>query len=78
MKNRNNFHEIRDRINLYFDNALSSDDEKDLMKEVSHNPKCNKLFQKEKTFRNFLKNNVTRPSVSPDLIQSIKDRIRVV
>jgi len=76
MKHQTNT-DIRQRINLYFDNALSVEDQQDLLHKVECDNKCSKLFTKEKNFRDYIKNNVKRSSVSPDLIQSIKERIRV-
>lgn len=79
MKNRrNHLNDFRQRVNLYFDNALSEEDQKELMSEVQHDPKCQREFTKEKSFRDFIRNNVKRSSVSPDLIQSIRDKIRIV
>ena len=69
---------LRHQINLYFDNALSQEDQQNLLHQVECDGKCSKMFQKEKSFRDYIKNNVKRSSVSPDLIQSIKDRIKVL
>ena len=78
MREQANSIDLRHQINLFFDNALSPEDQKDLLQKVDCDHKCNKLFTKEKNFRDYIKNNVKRSSVSPDLIQSIKDRIRVL
>ena len=78
MRNQENTRSLRSKINLYFDNALSQEESSTLLERVSSDTKCNKMFNKEKTFRDYIKNNVKRSSVSPDLIQSIKDSIRVV
>ncbi|MBT8190546.1 MAG: hypothetical protein HKN67_03360 [Saprospiraceae bacterium] len=78
MGNLHNVHDIRNQVNLYFDNALGDNEKKELLSRVDNDPRCSKIFKKEKTFREFIKNNVARPSVSTDLIQSIKDRIRVI
>jgi len=69
--------DLRQQINLFFDNALSPEDSKDLLHKVECDQKCCKLFTKEKNFRDYIKSNVKRSSVSPDLIKSIKDRIKV-
>jgi len=37
---------------------------------------CNQMFQSERSLRDYIKNNVAKSSVSPDLIQSIKNNIR--
>jgi len=78
MGNLHNVHDIQNQVNLYFDNALEENEKKELLSKVDQDPRCNKIFNKEKTFREFIKNNVTRPSVSSDFIQSIKDRIRII
>ncbi len=78
MGNLHNVNEIQDQVNLYFDNALGENEKQELLHKVDIDPRCSKIFNKEKNFRNFIKNNVTRPSVSSDFIQLIKDRIRVI
>ena len=78
MRNRENFQDLRQKIDLFFDNALPTKDSEELMSQVDKDPRCGKIFKKEKNFREFIKNNVKRTSVSPDLIQSIRDRIRIV
>lgn len=70
--------EIQKRVTLYFDNALGERERSELLKQVDQDPKCSKLFNKEKTFREFLKDNVRRPEVSSDLIQNIKNKIRFI
>ncbi len=78
MKDFKNISDIRSSVNLYFDNALTQDDRQTLLNKVNSDSKCSKIFAQEKNIRDFIKNNVTRPSVSPDLIQNIKNSIRVV
>ena len=78
MKERNQMHDFHQRVSLYFDNALSEEDQRDLMNLVNNDPRCSKVFNKEKSFREFIKTNVKRPQVSSDFIQAIRDKIRVV
>ena len=78
MRNQENARNLRSKINLYFDNALSQEEQNSLLNQVDSDPRCCKMFNKEKTFRDYIKNNVKRSTVSPDLIQTIKDRIRIV
>ena len=78
MKNPNFIQDFQQRVNLYFDNQLNENDQQTLLNQVSEDPQCDKMFQKEKNFRDFIKNNVKRSSVSPDLIQSIKNKVRIV
>mgnify|MGYP001355622716 CR=1 FL=1 len=68
---------LRQQINLYLDNELPQEDQQHLIHKMESDPRCNKIFNKEKDFRDFVRNNVRRPSVTPDFIQNIKDRIRM-
>ncbi len=68
---------LRQQINLLLDNELPKEDHQNLINRMESDPRCNKIFNKEKDFRDFVKNNVRRPAVSPDFIQNIKDRIRL-
>ncbi|TVR83272.1 MAG: hypothetical protein EA409_03165 [Saprospirales bacterium] len=70
-----NFHQ---KVNMYLDNEMSTEAANSFLREASKDPGYHRVLQKEKSFRNFIKNNVHRPNVTPDFIQSIKDKIRVV
>ncbi|MBT8232166.1 MAG: hypothetical protein HKO66_15900 [Saprospiraceae bacterium] len=78
MGNSNNIQEIQNRVSLFFDNALADKERQELLQQVNLDPRCSKIFNKEKNFREFIKNNVTRPTVSTDLIQNIKNKIRFI
>ena len=78
MPNFENMNEIRASINLYFDNALTTDAQQNLLNKVDSDSTCHKIFNQEKNIREFIKNNVTRPDVSPDFIQNIMNNIKVV
>ena len=71
-----NVHDIRNQVNLFFDNELADTEKQELLQRVETDPKITKIFKQEKTYRDFIKNNVSRPKVSSDFIQTIKDRIR--
>lgn len=75
MDNRDNLLNFQDRVNLYFDNELPKDQESNLMKEVDADPECNRVFNTEKKYRTFVKDNVKRSAASPDLIQMIKNKV---
>ena len=72
-----NHNEIQDRVSLYFDNALADTERKALLLQVDSDPKCSKIFHKEQTYRNFIKDNIKRSTVSSDLIKSIKASINI-
>ena len=78
MANFENMNEIRASINLYFDNALTTDAQQNLLNKVDSDSTCHKIFNQEKNIREFIKNNVTRPEVSPDFIQNIMNNIKIV
>lgn len=77
MRERENYKSFRQKIDMYLDNALSTTDEKDFVDRVNEDPACSRLLASERSFRDMIKNNIRRPNVSPNLIQSIKDKIRV-
>ena len=78
MKTPVNLIDFTERVNLYLDNEMDPDDEKNLMKEMDENPSYKTVMDDEREFRQFIKNKVQRSSVSPDLIKTIKEKIRVV
>ena len=78
MPNFENMNEIRASINLYFDNALTTDAQQNLLNKVDSDSTCHKIFNQEKNIREFIKNNVTRPDVSPDFIQNIMNNINFI
>ena len=73
----NDLQDFRKQVDLYLDRALNSEDEKQLLDRVHHDPSCGKVLSKEQNFRNFIKSNVRRSEVTPDFIQAIKNRIQV-
>jgi hypothetical protein len=77
MKNGDHFQEIRRQVDMFFDHALSLEDEKTLLERVRQDPAYHQVFSHEKSMREHLKNRVLRPGVTPDFIQSIKDHIRM-
>lgn len=77
MKNGDHLQEIRRQVDMFFDHALSLEDEKHLMEQVRQDPMYQQVFSHEKAIREHLKSKVHRPGVTPDFIQSIKDHIRM-
>ena len=75
MQSLDRFKKIKENVSLYFDNALSKEDEETLMKNVDSDPDCCQIFNKERSAREFLKNNVRRSSVSSDLMDTIKKNL---
>jgi hypothetical protein len=77
-RHANSYNEIRKEVDMYFDNELTPTAQESFLKRVNLDPDYSRAFDREKNFRNFIKTNVRRPSVSPDFIQNIKNKIRIV
>ena len=77
MGNQQNYHELVRKVNMYLDNELSKEAERSLLIEIRRNPLYDEVLSKEKSFREFLKSKVHRRKVAPNIIQSIKDKIRL-
>lgn len=63
------------QVNLYLDNRLNEESSKHLMDAVQMDDECQKVFNKEKTFRDFVKRNAKRPCASEELINAIKNKL---
>lgn len=68
---------MKQEVGLFFDRGLSHNHQKDVLKKVETDPMYRAAFNREKNVRELLKNSVQRPTVSPDLIKSIKSKIRL-
>ncbi len=68
---------FNDEIGNYLDHNLSQDAEKAFLSKVSQNPHLKTNFDREKNVREILRNSVQRTNVSPDLIKSIKRKIKL-
>ena len=77
MKNGDYLQEIRRQVDMFFDHALSLEDERVLLDRVRQDPTYHQVFSHEKSMREHLRSRVQRPGVTPDFIQSIKDHIRM-
>lgn len=77
MKNSKDYKDLVRKVTMYLDNALSKEAERELLREIKSNPNYMELLHKEKSFREFVKSRVQRRTVSPALVQSIKERIKI-
>lgn len=78
MREQEDLHRFQEKVDLYFDKALSQNDEQELLENVENDSSCQKVFEQTQHYRTFIKNKVQRPSVSPEFIKSIKEKIRIV
>ena len=77
MGNQQTYQDLIRKVNMYLDNELTKEAERELLHEIKQNPLYFEVLSKEKSFREFIKSRVHRRKVSPALIQSIKDKIRI-
>lgn len=77
MTNSQNYRDLVKKVTMYLDNELDKAEERELLREIQSNPEYMTVLAKEKSFREFIKSRVHRRKVSPSVIQSIKDRIKV-
>ena len=77
MDNTTNYQQLVQKVTMYLDNELTKEAEIELLKEIRKNPSFKELLNQEQSFRDFLKSKIHRRKVSPALIQSIKDKIRI-
>lgn len=68
---------IKQEVGLFLDQSLNHNDQKSVLDKVQTDPTYRATFTREKNVRELLKNSVQRPTVSPDLINSIKSKIRL-
>lgn len=75
MGNNSSFKDLTRRVTLYLDGELDAVEERELLQEIQLNPQYVQLLSKEQNFKEFIKSRLQRKTVSPTLIQSIKDKI---
>lgn len=78
MRNFETNKDLRKQINLYFDKALANEEETFLIEHIKSNPRAEDMFNKEKTFRDYIKTNFKRSNVSSNLIEAIKNKINIL
>lgn len=69
--------DLLNRVSLFLDNELNMDEQRSLMEEMGQNDQIQSLIDREKSFKSYVKSHLARPNVSPSLIQSIKEKIRI-
>jgi len=69
--------DFRRKLTLYLDGALSREESRDFLAEMQRSPECLKQLEHEKSFRDFLRNRVSRKQVSSSLIHSIKSKLNL-
>lgn len=65
------------RVSLFIDNELDQTEAQHLLDEIGGNEQFQSILNREQSFKSYVKTHVARPNVSPGLIQTIKEKIRV-
>lgn len=65
--------QIKKKIHMLFDNALEQNEAVNILEKVDSDPKYSSVYRKEKDFRDFVRTNIARPSVSNNLLENIKN-----
>jgi hypothetical protein len=69
--------ELFQKVSLFLDNALNSEEQASLQRELDSNPACLEMLNKEQSFREFVKSRIHRRSAAPNLIQSIREKVGI-
>lgn len=77
MRAPRDFTDFRKKVDMMLDNALTKEGEEEVMNKIKDNPAYEQMLNNERNFRDFVRGNVVRPKVTPEFIQSIKDKIRI-
>ena len=67
---------LEKKVDMILDKALSKEAEEAVMKEIDGNPDFEQVLNNERNFRNFVRGNVVRPKVTPEFIESIKEKVK--
>lgn len=76
MRDFNNGMSLKKQINLYLDNQLPTQEATDFKVRVEDNLRGQKMLQSEIQFREYIRTNVKRPSVSQGFIENLMTRIQ--
>ncbi len=77
MRAPNDFDDFRKKVDMMLDKALTKEAEEEVMRSIEQNPAYERLLNNERNFREFVRHSVVRPKVTPEFIQSIKEKVRI-
>jgi hypothetical protein len=67
---------LKKMIHQFLDNELPNEQQNSITQLIDENPRVQNMVIREKDYREYIKNTVKRPTVSPDMMQSIIEKIR--
>lgn len=74
--NPNGKQEIYQKVSLFLDNQLNSEEHQDFISKIETNPSYSKAYKQEQVFRTLIKEKVNRHSVSSDLMHIIRQKLK--
>lgn len=72
---KNNSTQQRELISLFLDQALEPEEQKEFLSKVNSNPNLSAAVEREKQFRNMIKNKLNRPALEPDFVKTLKNKL---
>ena len=75
---KHNCMEILSKVFLALDGELTTEEEKEFLEELRKCSCCLENYSIEKSFKEFLVTKIEQREVTPDLIVSIKEKIKVI
>ncbi len=76
MRDFNNGMSLKKQISLYLDNQLPTQEAVAFKSKVEENLRGQKMLESEIQFREYIRTNVKRPSVSQGFIENLMTRIK--
>lgn len=77
MRSQDQLEDFRQKVDLYLDNALNSEESLEVVNDAKSDPQLGRVFETESNFRNMLKSKIKRSTCSENLINSIKNRVKI-
>lgn len=76
MNNLNGKQEIYQKVNLFLDNQLNTEDQQDFKSKMENNPDYSQIYQQEQVFRTLIKEKADRHNVTNDLKSLILQKLK--
>lgn len=76
MNNLNGKQEICQKVNLFLDNQLNTEDQQDFKSKMENNPDYSQIYQQEQVFRTLIKEKADRHIVTNDLKSLILQKLK--
>ena len=76
MNNLNGKQEICQKVNLFLDNQLNTEDQQDFKSKMENNPDYSQIYQQVQFFRTLIKEKADRHNVTNDLKSLILQKLK--